>query len=145
MTMNSEKELEQNTNDKKCTPKIAEHYVNDLFEFLEIKSQNNMLFTQMCKLLMKYKESVIKKSWKEIVFMCELPNGQIAGKLPPLWKMEKQFQVENVNRFEKEHKVTKTDIAPQGTIMKLWDIGKQFAKGEITEAELEFLIEEMKK
>ena len=42
----------------------------------------------------------------------------------------------NVNRFEKEHKVTKTDIAPQGTIMKLWDIGKQFAKGEITEAEI---------
>jgi len=143
--MNSEKELEQYTSDKKCTPKLAEHYVNDLFELLEIKSQNNMLFTKMCGLLMKYKESVVKKSWRDIVFMCDLPNGQIAGKLPPLWKMENKFQSENINTFNHIHREHKTDVAPQGTIMKLWDIGKQFASGEITEEELEILVEEMKK
>tara|TARA_Y100001938_G_scaffold109031_1_gene149014 strand:- start:6666 stop:7097 length:432 start_codon:yes stop_codon:yes gene_type:complete len=143
--MNGQNQSDQNTNDKKCTSKIAEHYVNDLFELLEIKSQNNMLFTQMCKLLMKYNVSIIRKSWRDVVFMCELPNGQIAGKLPPLWKIENKLQSENINRFDQQHKISKTDIAPQGTIMKLWDIGKQFAKGEITEAELEILIEEMKK
>ena len=41
--MNGQNQSDQNTNDKKCTSKIAEHYVNDLFELLEIKSQNNII------------------------------------------------------------------------------------------------------
>ncbi len=137
---------EQTTNikDKPCRPERAEVYVNDLFELLEMKGQNEKLFTEMCRLLMRYKESIIQQSWKEIIFSCELPNGQIAGKLPPLWKIENIIQSKNINKFETQHKVHKTDIAGEGTIRELFRIGKKYSTGEIDKKELEKMVEDLK-
>ena len=143
MTTNLRKESDQNINDKKCQSDMAERYVNDLFELLEIKGQNQLLFTQLCKLLMKYKTNVVKNTWKDIVFSCELPNGQIAGKLPPLWKIENMFQAHNVNKFERQHKQSKRDIIDSGSVMKLFHLGKKLANEEITEQQHSDLIDEL--
>ena len=89
---------------KKCTSAIAEHYVNDLFEFLEIKGENQKLFNEFCSLLIRYPENIIKESWKEIVFNCDLPNGQLAGTMPKLQVVDRILRSKNVNRFEEEHK-----------------------------------------
>ena len=74
---------------KKCTSQEASHYINDLFETLEMKGNNQLLFNEFCQLLMKYSLETVKKSWKEIVFSCDLPNGQIAGRLPKMQMIEK--------------------------------------------------------
>ncbi len=129
---------------KKCTSAIAEHYVNDLFEFLEIKGENQKLFNEFCSLLIRYPENIIKESWKEIVFNCDLPNGQLAGTMPKLQVVDRILRSKNVNRFEEEHYKHKKEILNQGTFIKLWDIGKQFATGKITEDELNVLVEKMK-
>ena len=39
---------------------------NDLFEFLEIKGENQKLFNEFCSLLIRYPENIIKESWKDI-------------------------------------------------------------------------------
>ncbi len=138
-------QIQKSTLDKKCPSDMAERYVNDLFELLEIKGQNSQMFNQFCSLLMKYKISVVKESWRSIVYMCELPNGQIAGKLPPLWKVENTFQQHNLNKFNNQHKLDKSAPVDAGVVMKLWDIGKQYASGEIGEDELDKLVELLKK
>ena len=54
--MNGQNQSDQNTNDKKCTSQIAEFYINDLFELLELKGNNQKMFDQLAKLLMRYPE-----------------------------------------------------------------------------------------
>ena len=45
---------------KKCTSQEASHYINDLFETLEMKGNNQLLFNEFCQLLMKYSLETIK-------------------------------------------------------------------------------------
>jgi hypothetical protein len=134
---------QKNIKDKNCPSDMAERYVNDLFELLEIKGQNSQMFTQICKLLMKYKIDVVQESWKDVVYSCDLPNGQIAGKLPPLWKIENMFQSHNVNKFKMKHNNNKQDIMQEGVVMKLFTLGKQLSTGEITEDEHSKLINQL--
>ena len=128
--------------ENKCTSQEASHYINDLFETLEMKGNNQLLFNEFCQLLMKYSLETVKKSWKEIVFSCDLPNGQIAGRLPKMQMIEKILFNNRMDNVDYKHQQTKTEIAPPGTINKLWDWGKEYADGKITKRELEMKIEE---
>ena len=127
--------------ENKCTSQEASHYINDLFETLEIKGNNQLLFNEVCQLLMRHSLETIKKSWKEIVFSCDLPNGQIAGRLPKMQIIEKILFNNRMDKVEVEHKKTKNEIAPPGIINKLWDWGKEYHDGKITKRELEMKIE----
>ena len=127
--------------ENKCTSQEASHYINDLFETLEIKGNNQLLFNEVCQLLMRHNLGTIKKSWKEIVFSCDLPNGQIAGRLPKMQIIEKILFNNRMDKVEIEHKKTKNEIAPPGTIIKLWEWGQEYHDGKITKRELETKIE----
>ena len=131
--------------EKKCSSQEASHYINDLFETLEIKGNNQLLFNQFCSILMKYSLSTVKNSWSEIFNACDLPNGQLAGRLPKMQIIENILFKNRVEKIETKHKQTKKDIAPAGTIMKLWDWGKEYYEGKITKMELEKRIEGIEK
>ena len=128
-------------NEKRCTSQEASFYINDLLDTLEIKGNNQLLFNQFCGVLMKYSLSTIKKSWTEIFNLCDLPNGQLAGRLPKMNIIEGILMANRMEKQEVEHKQTKQQIAPQGTISKLWEWGLQYHNKEITEEELEQKIE----
>ena len=123
--------------EKKCTSQEASFYVNDLLETLEIKGNNQSLFNQLCELLMNHSLETIKKSWKEIIFACDLPNGQLAGRLPKLEIIRSILFNNRMEKTREKHIETKKDIAPAGIINKLWDWGKEYHEGKITKTELE--------
>ena len=123
--------------EKKCTSQEASHYINDLFETLEMKGNNQLLFNEFCQLLMSHNLETIKKSWKDIVFSCDLPNGQMAGRLPKMQVIENILMSNRMEDVKIEHQKTKKDIAPPGIIMKLWDWGIEYSDGKITKDELE--------
>tara|TARA_R100000655_G_scaffold109928_1_gene166392 strand:- start:1752 stop:2168 length:417 start_codon:yes stop_codon:yes gene_type:complete len=127
--------------EQKCSSKQAEFYVNDLFETLDIKGNNQLLFNQLCSLLMKHSLETVKKSWKEIVFSCELPNGQMAGRLPKMQIIERILFNNIYAESIKEHNEIKKEEVPKGLINNLWKWGIQLRDGEITEKELEQKIE----
>jgi len=122
---------------EKCTSQEASFYINDLFETLEIKGNNQSLFNQLCELLMKYSLDTIKKSWKDIFFLCELPNGQIAGRIPKMHLIEQILMNNRVEKNNIEHEKNKKSVIPEGTVNKLYLWGKQYYDGEITKEELE--------
>tara|TARA_R100000231_G_scaffold127762_1_gene98646 strand:+ start:194 stop:607 length:414 start_codon:yes stop_codon:yes gene_type:complete len=126
--------------EKKCSSQQAEFYVNDLYEMLEIKGNNQSMFNEFCQLLMKFSFDTVKKSWKDIVFMCDLPNGQMSGRLP---KMKEIYNVLMSNRIEKQnhqHDVRKKQEQPTGLVNKLWEWGLDLRDGKITETELDIKI-----
>ena len=130
---------------KKCSSQDASFYINDLFETLEIKGNNQLLFNQFCSVLMKYPLETIKKSWSEIFNACDLPNGQLAGRLPKMKIIENILMSNRMEEVNTEHQKTKKDIAPSGIIMKLWDWGLEYHEGKITKRELEQKIDNFKK
>ena len=129
---------------KKCTSQEASHYINDLFETLEIKGNNQLLFNQFCSVLMKYSVNTIRNAWPEIFNACDLPNGQLAGRLPKMQIIEKILFNNRMDKVEETHLKTKKEIAPAGVINKLWDWGKEYHAGKITKAELAKKIESFK-
>jgi len=131
-------------NVKKCSLKTAEHYINDLFLTLEIKGDNQQLFNELIKLLMRYSEQIIKDSWKQVLYSCSLPNGQIAGQIPKLEIMEQIFQQKNMYAVVQQHKINKQPPQKEGQILKLWDIVLEYHQGIITERELEKKVEALK-
>jgi len=130
--------------EKKCSSQEASFYINDLFETLEIKGNNQLLFNQFCSLLMKYSLDTIKNSWQEIVFACDLPNGQIAGRLPKMQIIEKILLNNRMNKIDREHLKTKQEASPPGIIMKLWEWGKEYQEGKISKNELDQKIKDYK-
>ena len=123
--------------ENKCNIQEANHYINDLFDTLEIKGNNQLLFNEFCNVLMKYSLGTIKKSWSEIFNSCELPNGQMAGRLPKMQIIDRILFNNRMVDVKIEHQKTKKDIAPPGIIMKLWDWGIEYSDGKITKDELE--------
>lgn len=123
--------------ENKCNTQEANHYINDLFDTLEIKGNNQLLFNEFCNVLMKYSLGTIKKSWSEIFNSCELPNGQMAGRLPKMQIIDRILFNNRMVDVKIEHQKTKKDIAPPGIIMKLWDWGIEYSDGKITKDELE--------
>ena len=89
--------------EKKCSSQDASHYINDLFDTLEIKGNNQLLFNQFCSILMKYSLETIKKSWSEIFNSCDLPNGQLAGRLPKMQIIERILMANRIEKFDKKH------------------------------------------
>ena len=128
--------------EKRCTTQEASFYINDLFDTLEIKGNNQLLFNQFCSVLMKYSLDTIKKSWSEIFNSCELPNGQMAGRLPKMQMIENILLKNRLDKFEEKHESTKQEPVPGGLIMKLWDWGIEYHEGKITKDELEKKIED---
>lgn len=129
--------------DKKCSSQEAEFYINDLFETLEIKGNNQLLFNQLCKVFMKYSSNTIKKSWSEIFNACDLPNGQLSGRLPKMQIVENILMNNRIETFTKEHNKIKSEEPVQiGLVNKLWDWGLQLRDGKITKQELDKKIEE---
>jgi len=123
--------------EKKCSSQVAQHYVNDLLNTLEIRGNNQLLFNQFCSVLMKHTEETVKKSWKDIVFSCDLPNGQMAGRLPKLVIIESILNKNRMDKVDKAHYQTKKEIMPEGSISKLWDLGLKYYHGELTMSELD--------
>ena len=131
--------------EKKCTSQEASFYINDLLETLEIKGNNQSLFNELCGLLMRHSLETIKKSWKDIVFACDLPNGQLSGRLPKLQIIESILFNNRMEKTREKHEETKKQISPPGVIMKLWDWGLEYHEGKITKNELEKRIDNFKK
>ena len=129
-------------NEKKCSSQEASFYVNDLFDTLDIKGNNQLLFNQMCALLMRFSVGTIKESWKDIVYSCEPPNGQMAGRLPKMYVIEKILMNNRINSFTTEHKKTKEEPMPKGLVSKLWEWGIEYRDGKITKQELEKRIDD---
>lgn len=130
---------------KKCSSQQAEFYINDLFETLEIKGSNQLLFNQFCSVLMKYSEETIKKSWTEIFNACDLPNGQLSGRLPKMQLIENILTNNRVEEFTKTHnEIKKQEPTQSGLINKLWEWGLELRDGKITRQELDKRIEEYK-
>lgn len=127
---------------KKCTSQEASFYVNDLFELLDIKGNNQLLFNQFCSLLMKFSKDTIKKAWKDIVYSCEPPNGQMAGRLPKMHTIEQILLSNRIDKWEAKHKETKKQEIESGTIRKLFDWGIEYRDGKITKEELDKKINE---
>ena len=121
--------------EKRCTSQEASFYINDLFDTLEIKGNNQLLFNQFCSVLMKYSLDTIKKSWSEIFNSCELPNGQMAGRLPKMQMIENILLKNRLDKFEEKHESIKQEPVPGGLIMKLWDWGIEYHEGKITKDE----------
>jgi len=91
---------------------------------------------------MKYSLDTIKKSWSEIFNSCELPNGQMAGRLPKMQMIENILLKNRLDKFEEKHESIKQEPVPGGLIMKLWDWGIEYHEGKITKDELEKKIED---
>jgi len=68
---------------------LGEHYAIDLLGWVRIPVKDNeQLSTELTDLFSGYSEETIKKVYQDIMFMCELPNGQLRGKLPPLYDIK---------------------------------------------------------
>lgn len=128
--------------EERCSSQQAEFYTNDLFEYLDLKGNNQLLFNQICSLLIKHSNATIKKSWKDIVYSCEPPNGQMAGRLPKLHFIEQILLNNRVDKYNYEHKQTKKEIGKPGLINNLWQWGLDLRDGKITQEELDKKIEE---
>ena len=128
--------------EKKCTSQEASFYINDLFDTLEIKGNNQLLFNQFCSVLMKYSLDTIKKSWSEIFNSCELPKGQMAGRLPKMQMIENILLKNRLDKFEEKHESIKQEPVPGGLIKKLGKWGIEYHEGKITKDELEKKIED---
>jgi len=123
--------------EQKCTTQEASHYINDLFETLDIKGNNQLLFNQFCSILVKHSKETIKKSWSQIFSLCDLPNGQLAGRLPKMHLIETILTANRVENFNKEHYINKKKETPMGLVNKLWEWGIQLRDGEITREQLD--------
>ena len=137
------KRRKETMKEKKCTSQEASFYINDLFEMLEIKGNNQLLFNQFCSVLMKYSLDTIKKAWPEIVNSCDLPNGQLAGRIPKMQIIENLLMNHRIDNFTSDHrKIKKQEPAQSGLINKLWEWGLQLRDGKITKQELDKKIQE---
>lgn len=124
--------------EQKCSSQVAQHYINDLFQTLEIRGNNQFLFDQFCSVLMKYSERTIKESWKQIFFTCELPNGQMAGRLPKMNIIESILMNNRIEKQTAEHNLQKKqDPMPEGTFKELWRLGKDLNDGVIDKKEFD--------
>ena len=128
--------------EKKCNSQEASFFVNDLFDTLDIKGNNQLLFNQFCGLLIKFDKETIRRGWKDVVYSCDPPNGQMAGRLPKLYIIEKILLDNRIENWNKEHQINKRQEIKQGTIAKLFDWGIEYSNGEITKQELEKKIED---
>jgi len=90
---------------------------------------------------MRHNLETIKKSWKDIVFSCDLPNGQMAGRLPKMQVIEKILFNNKMIKTDKEHLETKKEIVPAGVVNNLYKWGVEYHDGKITKRELEMKIE----
>ena len=70
----------------KCSTKQANIFAQDLWQFLEIRGENQSLFNTLVEFFQKYSEEVIREKYQELMCSCTLPNGQISGSFPKLEK-----------------------------------------------------------
>ncbi len=131
--------------EQNCSIERAEFYVNDLFEMLELKGNNQRVFNQIVQILLKQTEKTIKENWKHIVFACEMPNGQMAGKLPKLEFIDRMFKNNKFERSVREHEQHKKEITDPGTINQLYNLGKKLVDNEITRKEFDEAIRKISK
>ena len=70
--------------------KHGENFAHDLLDWVNIKkSENEALYTELVDLFSGYLKENITKVYQKIMFMCDLPNGQLKGKLPQLYEIKK--------------------------------------------------------
>ena len=131
--------------EQNCSIERAEFSVNDLFEMLELKGNKQRVFNQIVQILLKQTEKTIKENWKHIVFACEMPNGQMAGKLPKLEFIDRMFKNNKFERSVREHEQHKKEITDPGTINQLYNLGKKLVDNEITRKEFDEAIRKISK
>ena len=82
--------------------KHGEIYANDLLGWVGIpKKDNDNLLMELTDLFGSYPEEGVKKVYQDIMFLCELPNGQMRGKLPPLEKIKRILDDSRKNSMSK--------------------------------------------
>tara|TARA_R100001082_G_scaffold23228_2_gene11294 strand:+ start:17563 stop:17844 length:282 start_codon:yes stop_codon:yes gene_type:complete len=91
---------------------------------------------------MKFSKETIRKAWKDVVYSCEPPNGQMAGRLPKMFIIEKILMSNRIEKWNTEHQINKKKEVESGTISKLWEWGIDYRDGKLTKQELEKKIEE---
>ena len=83
--------------------KHGELYAHDLLARDGIrKKDNDNLFMELTDLFSNYPEEGVKKVYQDIMFLCELPNGQMRGKLPPLEKIKRILDDSRKNTMSKQ-------------------------------------------
>lgn len=90
--------------------KHGEIYASDLLGWVGIpKKDNDNLLMELIDLFGAYAEEDIKIVYQDIMFLCELPNGQMRGKLPPLKEIKRIL--DGVRRNTKNVQTPFTDYA----------------------------------
>tara|TARA_R110000824_G_scaffold161301_2_gene336549 strand:- start:1033 stop:1512 length:480 start_codon:yes stop_codon:yes gene_type:complete len=79
--------------------KHGENYANDLLKWVGIEKETNMgLYIELADLFNGYEAKDIEEVYKDIMFLCELPNGQIKGRLPQLYEIKKLLNAKKKNK-----------------------------------------------
>jgi len=79
--------------------KHGERYAKDLLNWVNIPlKDNDALIAEMGDLFGSHSEENIEEVYQEIMFLCELPNGQMRGKLPPLYEIKKILDANKKNK-----------------------------------------------
>jgi len=79
--------------------KQGEHFASDLLDWVRIPYKNgDPLYAELADLFNGYPESGIRAVYQDIMFMCEVPNGQMRGKLPPLYEIKKILDATRKNQ-----------------------------------------------
>ena len=119
----------------------AVFFSRDLFEYCDIKKPNQMVFDQLVELFAKYDEKIVKKKYKDLMWKCTTPNGQIAGQIPKLEEIESILSSERISESLTYHRETKEYSKPTKGFkhiykesLKLHHLRKS---GEISEEEWE--------
>lgn len=76
----------------------GERYATDLLDWVNIPDNDGSLFSELTDLFDGYPEENIDSIYKDIMFMCEVPNGQMRGKLPPLYEIKKILDATRKNQ-----------------------------------------------
>ena len=77
----------------------GESYASDLLDWVGIpKKTNKSLFTELSDLFNGFNKEDIQETYQDIMFLCELPNGQMRGKLPQLYEIKKLLNSKKKNK-----------------------------------------------
>lgn len=87
-------------------------FARDLFEYCDIKKPNQMVFDQLVEIFVKYDEGIVKGKYKDLLWKCSTPNGQIAGQIPKLEEIESILTKERISENKLYHREVKESYKP---------------------------------
>ena len=122
-------------------------YSRDLFEYCDIKKPNQMVFDQLVELFAKYDEDTLKSVYKDLLWKCATPNGQIAGQIPKLSEIEAVLSRKKINDSLVYHREVKETSIPTKGFIHIYEeslkLHKQKKAGKITHSEWDLKTKEL--